>query len=144
MWTFIRWCSCIKLCIDNPSKVKSLVLIGTQYKMPKVLLKLQNIIFRFIPEKSFKGMGIRKKDFIQLTNSMINLNFSKNLKNISCNTLVICGEKDKANKKATNNIAEGIMKSEIQFVKNAGHEVNTDTPKELAEMIKSFYYKQQL
>lgn len=128
--------------IDNPSKVNSLILIGAQYEMPKVLLKLQNIIFRFIPEKSFKGVGLRKKEFIELTNSMMDLNFSQNLKNISCPVLVICGEKDKANKKATKNIAENIIKSEIQFVKNAGHEVNTDSPKELAEIIKSFYCKQ--
>lgn len=130
--------------IDNPLKVKSLVLIGAQCEMPKALLKLQNIIFRFIPEKSFKDMGIRKQDFIKLTNSMMNLNFSENLKNISCNTLVICGEKDKANKRATYNIGRGIVKSEIQFVKNAGHEVNIDAPEELAEIMKSFYYKQQV
>ncbi|MCC0663073.1 alpha/beta fold hydrolase [Clostridioides sp. ZZV15-6597] len=130
--------------IDNPSKVKSLILIATQYEMPKVLLKLQNIIFRFIPQKSFKGMGLRKKDFIELINSMMNLNFSENLKNISCPVLVICGEKDKANKKATSNIAKGIIKSEIQFVKNAGHEVNTDSPKELAKIIRFFYCKQKL
>lgn len=130
--------------IDNPSKVKSLILIGTQYKMPKLLLKFQNIIFRLMPERLFKGMGIRKKDFIKLTNSMMNLNFSENLKDISCPALVICGEKDKVNKKATNNIAKYIIKSEIQFIKNAGHEVNTDSSKELAEIIKGFYCKNNL
>lgn len=35
--------------IEYPSKVKFLVLIARQYKAPKVLLKLQNIIFIFIP-----------------------------------------------------------------------------------------------
>ncbi|MCC0629728.1 MULTISPECIES: hypothetical protein [unclassified Clostridioides] len=58
--------------------------------------------------------------------------------------LVICGEKDKANKKATNNITKGIIKSEIQFVKNAGYEVNTDSLKELAKIIRLFYCKQNL
>lgn len=127
--------------IDNPLKVKSLVLIGAQCEMPKTLLKLQSIVFRLLPEKSFKGMGLGKEEFIKLTNSMMNLNFREKLKNISCDTLVICGEKDKVNKKATNNIAKGIMKSEIHFVKNAGHEVNTDASKELAKIMKSFYYK---
>lgn len=130
--------------IENPLKVKSLVLIGAQCEMPKALLKLQNVIFRFIPKKSFKDMGIGKEEFIKLTNSMVDLNFSENLKNILCNTLVICGEKDKVNKRATNNIGEGILKSEIKFVKNAGHEVNIDAPEELAKIMNSFYYKQQL
>ncbi len=127
--------------IDNLSKVKSLILIAAQYEMPQILLKLQNIIFRFIHEKSFESMGIKKKDFIELTNSIMDLNFSESLKNISCPVLVICGEKDSVNKKATKNIAKSIKNAEVKFVKNAGHEVNTDTPKELAEIINSFYYK---
>ena len=65
--------------IDNPTKVKSLVLIGAQYEMPKILLEFQNIIFNLLPETSFKNIGIIKKDFIKLTNSMISLNFSKDL-----------------------------------------------------------------
>ncbi|MFR9240058.1 MAG: alpha/beta fold hydrolase [Clostridium baratii] len=130
--------------IDNPEKVKSLILIAAQYEMPKVLLKLQNIIFRFIPKTSFKNIGIMKKDFIKLTTSMMNLNFSKSLKNIPCPVLVVCGEKDSANKKASKNLAESITKAEIQFIKNAKHEVNIDAPKELAEILNDFYHRQQL
>lgn len=126
--------------VDNPGKVKSLILIAAQYEMPKALLKLQNIVFRFIPETSFKSMGIRKNDFIKLTNSMMSLNFSKSLKNISCPVLVICGEKDRANIKAARNLAESITKAEIQFIKNARHEVNVDAPKELAEILNKVYF----
>ncbi|WP_419743376.1 alpha/beta fold hydrolase [Paraclostridium dentum] len=46
--------------IDNPKKVNSLVLIAAQYEMPKTLIKLQNIVFKFIPEKSFKSMGLSR------------------------------------------------------------------------------------
>lgn len=127
--------------IDNPQKVKSLVLIAAQYKMPKALLKVQNIIFRFIPEVSFKSMGMKKRDFIELTNSMMSLNFNEDLKNISCPVLVICGEKDMPNKKATKNLAKSITKSEIQFIKNVKHEVNVDAPKELAEILNDFYHR---
>ncbi|MCC0673148.1 alpha/beta hydrolase [Clostridioides sp. ES-S-0145-01] len=130
--------------IDNPRKVKSLVLIAAQYEMPKALLKLQNMIFRFIPEKSFNSMGMRKKDFIELTNSMTNLNFNEGLKNISCPVLVLCGDKDSPNKKATKNLAESITKAEIQFIKDAKHEVNIDAPKELAEILNDFYYRHKV
>lgn len=129
--------------IDNPQKVKSLVLIAPQYKMPKALLKVQNIIFRFIPEASFKNMGLRKKDFIKLTNSMMNLNFNEGLNNISCPVLVLCGEKDIPNKKAAKYLAKNIRKSELKFIKNAKHEVNLDAPKELAETLNDFYSKYQ-
>ncbi|WP_278676648.1 alpha/beta fold hydrolase [Clostridium baratii] len=58
--------------------------------------------------------------------------------------LVVCGEKDSANKKASKNLAESITKAEIQFIKNAKHEVNIDAPKELAEILNDFYHRQQL
>lgn len=128
--------------IDNPSKVKSLVLIAAQYEMPKVLLKAQNIVFTFMPERVFKSMGMRKSDFIELTNSMMDLNFKENLKNISCPAMVLCGQKDIPNRKAAKNISENITKAELRFVKNARHEVNIDEPKELAEILSNFYYRQ--
>ena len=77
-------------------------------------------------------MGIIKKDFIKLTNSMMSLNSNKSKKIFfTLFFLVVCGEKDRANKKATKNLAENITKVEIQFVKNATHEVNIDATKEL-------------
>ena len=86
--------------INNPHKVHSLVLIGTQYRIPKKLMKFQNIIFKIMPEESFRKTGVSKKDVISLTNSMINLNFENDLEKITCPVLVVCGEKDIANVKA--------------------------------------------
>lgn len=45
--------------IENLEKVKSLLLIGTQYKMPKILLNFQNLIFKFMPNNIFKELGIK-------------------------------------------------------------------------------------
>ena len=44
--------------IENPEKVKAAVLIGTQYKMPKGLLKFQNIAFHIMPQRMFDTMGL--------------------------------------------------------------------------------------
>ena len=66
--------------IEHPQRVQSIVLIGAQYKMPKLLLKVQNIIFRFMPESPFRKIGSSKKDFILLTKSMMELDFSNDLK----------------------------------------------------------------
>ena len=125
--------------IDNPAKMQSLVLIGAQYKMPKTLLKLQNTIFRFMPKSTFRNMGFQKEDFMKLTNSMLDLDFSDKLKDVSCATLIVCGEKDGANKKAANELAVSIPKANIRFIKNAKHEVNVDSPNELAHVLESFY-----
>ena len=47
--------------IDYPDKVKSLVLIGTPHKVPKVMFSIQNIIFKFLPKSLFETMAFNKK-----------------------------------------------------------------------------------
>jgi len=125
--------------LDYPERVQSLVLIGAQYKMPGTLLKFQNIIFRFMPESSFKNTGFQKKDTIQLTNSMIDLDFSKKLKDISCAALVLCGEKDGSNRKAAKSLAENISGAKFQLIENASHEINVENPQKLALELERFY-----
>ena len=125
--------------IEYPERVQSLVLIGTQYKMPKMLLRFQNIIFRFMPNSMFEQMGFGKKDFIELSRSMMELDFSNDLKKISCPVLVVCGEQDNANKKASIGLNESLSNSEIQIVDGSGHEVNIDRPKQLGDVINDFY-----
>ncbi len=65
--------------IEHPEKMNSLVLIGTQYEMPKYLLKMQNLIFRIMPCSAFEKMGFQKTDFINLCKSMTELNFKHEL-----------------------------------------------------------------
>lgn len=128
-------------CIENPSKVNSMALIGTQYVMPKKLLKIQNAIFHIMPKRMFQQIGISKRDFINLSNSMMELDFRGDLKKVMCSVLIICGQKDKANKKASMELKEYLPHAEIQFIENAGHEVNVDAPELLGKMLNTFFMK---
>lgn len=92
-----------------------------------------------MPKRSFENTGFGKNDFITLTGSMADLDFSGKLGRISCPTLVLCGDRDKANKKAAVRLAQGIKGARLQFVENAGHEVNTDAPERLAACLNDFY-----
>lgn len=125
--------------VDYPKKVNSLVLIATQYKMPKKLLRFQNLLFRFMPKAMFQQMGFAKNDFLQLCRTMMELDFSRDLSKIECPALVICGEKDSANKSASVELADQLKNAELHVMIGAGHEVNTEAPGELAEVIKEFY-----
>lgn len=130
--------------IENPSKINSLVLIGTQFVMPKRLLKLQNIIFHTMPNSSFAQMGFGKIDFIELSKSMIDLDFRHDLKKLLCDVLIVCGEKDKANKRASIELNRLLPHSEIQLIENAGHEVNIDEPEKLGRILNGFFLKNAL
>ena len=118
--------------IDFPQKVSSLILIAPQYNMPKFLLKVQNVLFKFMPESQFKDIGFKKKDFITLTNSMADMDFTSSLNKVNCPVVVICGEKDNVNKKAAIKLARELPNAKFSTIDNSGHEVNVDNPQGLA------------
>ena len=115
--------------IDFPKKVNSLILIAPQYDMPKFLLKVQNVLFKFMPESQFT-----KKDFITLTNSMADMDFTNGLDKVTCPVLILCGEKDNVNKKAAIKLAEKLPNAKFATIENSGHEVNIDNPQGLAKV----------
>lgn len=125
--------------IDHPDKVHSLVLIGSQYCMPKMLLNLQNIIFHFMPDAMFSKIGFSKSDFINLCKSMKHLDFTNDLNRISCPTMIIFGEKDLINKKAAYDLNSTIENSKIKVILDSGHEVNKDAPITLSAALNNFY-----
>ncbi len=122
--------------IDHPERVKALVLIAPQYKMPRTLLKLQNLLFHFMPKSAFSQTGFQKADFIRLCRSMAELDFSRSLRKVTCPTLILCGEHDRANQKAARMLACLLKNAQFQRVPGAGHEVNVDAPERLAEILK--------
>lgn len=125
--------------IDHPEKVNSLVLIAAQYKMPKGLLKLQNFLFQLMPESMFQQTGFGKKQFIRLCKTMMELDFSSSLQKISCPTLILCGQRDSANKKAAKKLAELLKNAELQIISGSRHEVNLEAPEKLSEALCVFY-----
>lgn len=127
----------------HAERVQSLVLIGAQYKMPRKLLKLQDIIFRFMPERAFGKMGFQKTDFISLCRSMVELDIENRLRQITARTLVICGEKDFANKAASAKLAGSLPRAELVLMQDSGHEVNRDAPVILGKEIKRFWERLQ-
>ena len=125
--------------IDYPNKVEKLVLIGTPHKVPKVMFSIQNIIFKFLPKSLFETMAFNKKDTFVLGKTMKNLDFSNAVQNVKCPTLVICGENDSANIKSAHYLAENIKNAKLEIMKNAGHIINEESPKELARLFIEFW-----
>lgn len=125
--------------LEHPEKAGSLALIGTPYKVPKGAFALQNIVFRLMPRSAFDGMPFDKRGSLALFSSMKELDFSGRLQGVSCPTLIICGEKDGANMKPARYLAENIRGARLEIVEKAGHVVNEEAPKDLAEVLDGFY-----
>ena len=126
-----------------PKKVNSIILIGTPCKIPKVLFKVQNLIFKMMPKKTFEKMGCFKREFITLVNSMSNLNITKDLNKIKCKSLILCGAKDNVNMESAKLLNNSIKTSEFKIISNSSHEVNVDNPKELSNIIYNFWKDDQ-
>lgn len=122
-----------------PEKVNSIILIGTPYKIPKLLFKAQSLIFHLMSKSTFEEIGMKKKDFISLANSMGDLNISSNLNKVKCPVLILCGRMDKQNMKGAELLNKNIKNSTFKVVDNATHEVNVDNPQELAKLIADFW-----
>ncbi len=129
--------------LSNPKKIKSCVFIAPQYQMPKLLLDIQNMVFRILPPSAFDSMGFSKRDVIALTTSMKKIDFSPLLSKITCPAFIICGQKDRTNQKAARTLANVIPNAKLSLVEGAGHEVNTDAPAALAGLIKKAWFPEQ-
>ena len=125
----------IDFAIRHGDKVASLVLIGTQYKVPSLLIDFQNLIFRCMPNKAFESMGLSKSNTIKLAHSMRALDFTAQLSGILCPVHILCGEKDSANLKASKKLNEILPKATLQIVPGAGHEINKDAPEAIAAIL---------
>lgn len=128
---------------EYPEKVNSIILIGTPYKIPKALFKVQNLIFKMMPKRTFEKMGCSKRGFITLVNSMSNLNIAKDLNKIKCKCLILWGAKDNVNMESAKLLNNSIKNSEFKIISNSSHEVNVDNPKELSDIIYNFWKDNQ-
>ena len=125
--------------LDHPERTKTLVLIGTPHRVPKAAFALQNLIFRFLPASLFQTMAFDKKNTFALGNSMKGLDFSGRVQNIGCPTLIVCGEKDRANIGSARYLAQNIRGAALKVLEKTGHVVNEENPEALARTLDDFY-----
>ena len=121
--------------LRHNEQVASLILCAPQYRVPKWLIEVQNLMFRCMPSRAFADMGMSRGDMISLTRSMKTLDFTDRLKNLTCPVTILCGEKDTVNQKAAKELAGLLPQAKLAILPNAGHEINRDNPKALAAIV---------
>lgn len=121
--------------IRHGDRVASLVLIGGQYKMPRLIIDVQNLVFRCMPTRVFRDMGMSKSNTIQLVHSMRTLDFSAKLKTVICPVAVVCGERDRVNRKAAKKLKGLLPQGALYLIPGAGHEVNKCAPEAISVIL---------
>lgn len=129
----------LEYALEHPERVRSLALIGTPYKVPKGAFAFQNVVFRFLPKSAFEGMAFDKRGTFALTNSLKDMDLSGRLGEVKCPTLVICGERDRANMDSARFLARSIEGAELRVIEGSGHVVNEERPEALAGVLEEFF-----
>ena len=101
---------------EHPDRVRSMCLVAPQIRMPKGLLLFQSAVFRCMPERAFAGMGFPKQDFLTLTASMRTISLEREAASLTMPVQVVCGEKDRANRRAAEETARMIPHGELHIV----------------------------
>ena len=104
-----------------------------------MLFRSQNMLLRFMPNTMFKQFGLKKADVISLCGTMTELDFRDSLCKVSCPVLIVCGEKDNANKKSSKELVSYLSNSCYRELLKTGHEANIESPEGLAAVLQEFY-----
>lgn len=122
--------------LRHGDRVAAMVLLGARDRTPRLLMDIQDLLFRCMPDKAFASTGMKKEQVRDLTRSMKNLDFTDRLSTIHCPVTVACGEKDHPNLAAARRLAKYLPNARLYVVPHAGHELNADAPDTVAEIVR--------
>ena len=125
--------------LRHGDRVAAMVLLGARDRTPRLLMDIQNLLFRCMSDKAFASMGMKKEQVRDLTRSMKDLDFTDRLSAIHCPVTVACGEKDHPNLAAARRLAKRLPNAQLYIVPHAGHELNTNAPDTVAEMVRESF-----
>lgn len=128
----------LQFAVDVPEQVDRLVLCGAQIRPPRSALWLQRQLLRATPAARLAQQGVRKDKVLQVMEILAEADFTDRLDQVTAPTLVLCGERDRANLPASRLIAQRIPGAELMLVPGAGHAPNSERPAEFNEALYGF------
>ena len=125
--------------LRRQEQVASAVLCAVPVRMPRTLLRIQDLLFGLMPERAFAGTGFSRQRMRSLARSMAALDFSPRLPELHRPVLVLCGSRDRANRRSARELARALPDARLHWLAGADHELNTEAPEITAELLRGFY-----
>lgn len=118
-------------------KVGALVCIGAQYKVPRLLLDVQTLLFRCMPHQIFADRGMARRGYLEAFSfyAQFGSHSAAQGDSLSCNNYV--WGKGLGESKSCGKIASSLAQAKLQILSGVGHEVNREAPQVLADMLLS-------
>lgn len=153
----------IKFCLKHPKKIKKIILcdsagirqtydlkgflifltasVGNALFTPKIMIRfkdsIRNLFYRLIRNRDYvKAKGVMKETI----KKVLGENLLPELKNITQETLIIWGEKDKMVPLKYGRIFNKyIIGSKLEIIKKIGHSPHLECPEKLSELMSNFF-----
>ncbi len=128
----------LQIAVDAPGAVSRLVLVADQVRPPALVLRAQRLALSMIPARRFARSGISKDKMRAAMKAAGEYDAGGSLGSVSAPTLVVIGERDRANAPAARLLAEGIPQARLVTIAGAGHDVMSAAPGEFNALLWDF------
>ena len=117
------------------TKIVGALVSAPQYSPPnRLLMKAQDVMFRFQPDSAFADLGVTKSQVRTLTDSLMQLDLRAKLATVAVPTTILYGSRDWANRGAAQRLNRLMPQSQLEVLAG-GHELNITQPQAFAEAI---------
>lgn len=118
---------------------RGVIVSGAHYRLKgNHLFGLQIAVMALLPSYFYRQQGLDKAQLLALQKSMRQLDLTKEVREITLPTLLLCGSRDKVNLKPIHEMRERMIDAECVIIEGGGHELNVHKPEELAHHIRQF------
>ena len=124
----------LRLAVERPELVGRLVLGSPLVRPSKGALRMQRLAMRLVPESKLVDAGVSRPRMLAVLDALKGFDGTESLRQVTAPVLLLAGGRDKAGIAAAQQLAGLLRDSEVAVIEGAGAVLNTDAPRELADL----------
>jgi 3-oxoadipate enol-lactonase len=128
----------LRLAVERPSLVGRLVLGSPLVRPSKAALRMQRLAMRLVPESKLVDAGVSRPRMLAVLDALKGFDGTESLREVTVPVLLVVGGRDKSGMAASQQLAALLRESEVAVIEGAGAVLNTEAPRELADLTTRF------
>jgi pimeloyl-ACP methyl ester carboxylesterase len=127
----------LQLAADQPQRVGGLVLLTRQVAVSPVLLSLPAAVLRLLPAATVHRIGARPEQVLGLLDQVRPPDFGPLATRVTAPAVVVCGARDRLNRRASTQLARALPAGEVRLVPGARQGWLERQPELLLEVVRA-------
>lgn len=133
----------LQFAVEQPEQVRRLVLVSGQVEPPRAVQWLQKRMLKRASAAKLAQHGLDRDRMLQAMKAMSGADVSRRLAEVAVPTLVVCGERDRANLPSSKLLAAQVPGAELVVVPGAGHQPHLEAAAAFNETVFAFLTSSQ-